>query len=165
MSPSRRAEMQKDRCLKTGGGGRGSQENLCKMISARDVQRCDPGGCAFYERAARPRAAAARRAAPRRRGSAPVSPCLDRATRRGAAAPPRAVRSSAHGCISIDFARPDRLCYRVLRADKMRSWTFMDACQRYMHCSEYVLILLACIGSRRGRSGTDLEEHGCPEPS
>ena len=27
--------MQKDRCLKTGGGGRGSQENLCKMFSAR----------------------------------------------------------------------------------------------------------------------------------
>ena len=27
--------MQKDRCLKTGGGGRGSQENLCKMLSAR----------------------------------------------------------------------------------------------------------------------------------
>ena len=28
-------QVQKDRCLKTGGGGRGSQENLCKMFSAR----------------------------------------------------------------------------------------------------------------------------------
>ena len=50
---------------------------------------------------------------------------------------------------------------RVLCADKMRSWTFMGACQRYVHCSEYVLILLACIGSHRGRSGTDLQEPGC----
>ena len=30
-----KTRVQKDRCLKTGGGGRGSQENLCKMLSAR----------------------------------------------------------------------------------------------------------------------------------
>ena len=42
----------------------------------------------------------------------------------------------------------------------MRSWMFVDACQWCRHRSETRGILQACIGSRRGRSGTALEEPG-----
>ena len=61
---------------KNGGRGTGfTGKSLQNVVSAR-------GGCARGARAAlEPRAAAARRAAPRRRGSAPASPCLDLAAR------------------------------------------------------------------------------------